>query len=66
MIILITSVKPTEEVMQSGRRVFMSVYGLTYKDQQRIAQTLPAVVRTVPVLFVGEDFGEQGLRLGVS
>ncbi len=45
-IILVTR-KPTG--IDSNDNVRMSIYGLTYEDQQRIAETIPGIRRGVPV-----------------
>ncbi len=41
--------QPLEEESQQTTRTFMSIYGLLYEDELRIAQSFPQVLRTVPV-----------------
>jgi len=53
--IILTSIKPTEDEQASQRRSFMSVYGLTWEDEQRIRETIPGVKRTVPVKLIRKD-----------
>ena len=50
--IILTSMKPPEDEMGSTQRVFMSVYGLLYEDEQKIRETVPGVRRTVAVKLV--------------
>ena len=47
--IIISSVKSVEEVSQSTVFSMMSIYGLTYEDQHRVAETFEAIGRVVPV-----------------
>jgi len=47
--IIISTQKPVEEESQQTSRTFMSIYGLLYEDEQRIASSFPHVLRTVPV-----------------
>ncbi len=54
-IIIITSTKPAEDESQGNLRTRMSVYGLLYDDQQRIAETFEDVQRTVPVKLVRKE-----------
>jgi putative ABC transport system permease protein len=65
--IIINSVKSVEEETTSTTRTFMSVYGLTYKDHERIAETFPAIKETVPVKLIREEgrLGERSLDLRV-
>lgn len=52
--ILISSVKPLEE--ESGwRPTMVAVYGLLYDDETRIRETIPGVLRTVPVRLLRRD-----------
>jgi putative ABC transport system permease protein len=53
-IIIINSIPPVEEV-GAGQRSRLSIYGLTYEDEQRIRETLPAVARTVPSKIVRKE-----------
>jgi len=50
--IIINSVKSVEEVSQSTVYSMMSIYGLTYDDQHRVAETFEAIGRVVPVKLV--------------
>jgi len=65
--ILIDSMKPAEDEAAAQRRSFMSVYGLTYADEERIGATIPNVRRTVPVKIVPKEgrLGERALELRV-
>jgi len=51
--------------MGSTQRVFMSVYGLLYEDEQKIRETVPGVRRTVAVKLVRKEgrLGERSLEL---
>ncbi|HVR37375.1 MAG TPA: ABC transporter permease, partial [Methylomirabilota bacterium] len=53
--IIISSAKPVEEETASNTRVMMSIYGLRYEDELRIAETLPNVRTTVPVKVVRRE-----------
>ena len=59
--IMITAVKPVEDVASGSARSFMSVYGLTYDDHRRIAETFDTVERTVPVKLIRKS-GRLGER----
>ncbi len=64
--IILTAVKPVEDEQQgTARRGWMSVYGLLYEDEQRIRETMPAVLRTVPVKHVRKEgrLGERAMEL---
>jgi putative ABC transport system permease protein len=67
--ILLSSTKPTEDEAggSSGRRSWMSIYGLKYEDERRIRESLPHVVRTVPIKHVRKParVGERELDLRV-
>ncbi len=65
--IIINSMKPVEEEAASNVQIFMSVYGLTYNDELRVAETFPTVKRTVPVKLIRQDgrLGERTLELRV-
>ena len=47
--IIISSIKSVEEVSQSTVYAQMSIYGLTYEDELRVAETFDAIKRVVPV-----------------
>lgn len=65
--IIITSVKSMEEESSSTTRVFLSMYGLTYKDHQRIADTFMTIKKTAPVKLIKKEgrLGERSLELRV-
>ena len=65
--IIITSVKSMEEETSSTTRVFLSMYGLTYKDHQRIADTFMTIKKTAPVKLIKKEgrLGERSLELRV-
>jgi len=65
--ILITSVKSVEEESSSTTRIFLSMYGLTYKDHQRIADTFLTIKKTAPVKLIKKEgrLGERSLELRV-
>jgi putative ABC transport system permease protein len=65
--IILSAVKPAEDEQATAQRVFMSVYGLLYEDEQRIRQTMPAVLTTVPVKQVRKEgrLGERAIELRV-
>lgn len=59
--IILTSVKRADDgAEQSGRSSFMSIYGLLYKDETRIRESIPHVVRTVPVRATRQTSGFNG------
>jgi len=53
--IIIEAAKPVEDEATSQVRTFLSVYGLTYEDEFRIAATFSQVDRTVPVKILRQD-----------
>jgi len=57
--IIISSIKSVEEVSQATTHSHMSIYGLTYDDQLRVAETFGKVKQVVPVKLV-----RKGARLG--
>lgn len=65
--IIITAQKPIEEQSQQTTQSFMSIYGLLYEDEARIAESFPNVVRTVPVKIVSKEgrLGERALDLRI-
>jgi putative ABC transport system permease protein len=65
--IIINSIKPVEEETSSNVRVFMSVYGLTYDDELRVAETFSTVKRTVPVKLIRQDgrLGERTMEIRI-
>jgi len=65
--IMISAAKPMEEEEATEVRIYMSVYGLQYEDEKRIAETIPSVRRTVPAKTVRREgrLGERSLELRV-
>jgi len=65
--IMISAAKPVAEEEATNVRVYMSVYGLQYQDEKRIAETIPAVRRTVPAKTIRREgrLGERSLELRV-
>lgn len=51
-LIIISSVKPTEESGSNRERSRMSIYGLRYDDRKRIEECIPYVKSTVPVRII--------------
>jgi putative ABC transport system permease protein len=65
--IIISGMKPAEEQGASNARVRMSMYGLLYEDEGRIANGIPSVRRTVPVKVVRKEgrLGKRSMELRV-
>ena len=65
--IIVSAMKPADEQSATNVRVRMSVYGLKYEDEKRIAQSFPAVARTVPAKVVRKQgrLGKRSLELRV-
>jgi putative ABC transport system permease protein len=65
--ILISSVKPVEEESAGTTPSFMSIYGLTYQDHERIARSFSSVKKNVPVKLVRKEarLGQRSLELRV-
>ncbi len=67
--IMVLSVKPTSEEGGStgSQRGSLAVYGLMYEDEERISQTVPGVVLTVPARMTRRNarLGERQLELRV-
>jgi putative ABC transport system permease protein len=53
--IIIRSAKPPEEEIANVERSRLIVYGLTYKDAERFATTVPAVTVVVPMKSMDKD-----------
>jgi len=53
--IIISSVKSAEEEQRSTTRTMMSIYGLTYDDHARIAQSFGSIKRTAPVKLMRKE-----------
>ncbi len=65
--IIISSVKSAEEEATSTQHSHMSVYGLTYDDHMRVAESFGNVKQTAPVKLVRKDsrLGERVMELRV-
>ncbi len=65
--IIVTAQKPAEENSSTQSRVRMSIYGLLYADQERIATTIPTVISAVPVKAMQKEarFGKRSLDLRI-
>ena len=66
--IIITSIKSVEEEeTETIQPMRLSMYGLTYKDHERISQTFPAIKQTVPVKLMREKayLGERSLEIRI-
>jgi putative ABC transport system permease protein len=65
--ILISSVKPVDEESAGTTPSFMSIYGLTYQDHERIAQSFSSVKKNVPVKLVRKEarVGQRSVELRV-
>ena len=66
--IIITSMKSVEEEeTETIQPMRLSMYGLTYKDHERISQTFPAIRQTVPVKLMREKayLGERSLEIRI-
>ncbi len=59
--IIITSAKPMEEENATNVRIMMSVYGLLYEDEIRLAESFPSIRRTVPAKIIRKE-GRLGAR----
>jgi len=59
--IIVTSVKSLEEETSSTQHSYMSIYGLTYLDQERIKETFKSVQRVAPAKLIRKES-----RLGSS
>jgi putative ABC transport system permease protein len=65
--IIISSVKSAEEEATSTTHSHMSVYGLTYEDQRRVAESFSNIKQTAPVKLMRKDsrLGERVMELRV-
>ncbi len=65
--IIISSIKSVEEESSSTVRSYMSIYGLTYDDYDRISQSLPSLQKAVPVKLLRKEsrIGQRTLELRV-
>jgi putative ABC transport system permease protein len=61
------SVKPIEEESTGTTPSFMSIYGLTYLDHERIEESISTIQKNVPVKLVRKEarVGERALELRV-
>jgi len=53
--IIISSMKSAEEEATSTTRSRMSMYGLTYEDHRRVAQSFEDIQRTAPIKLIRRD-----------
>lgn len=53
--IIISSIKSIEEESASTTHSHMSIYGLTYDDQRRIAETFNTIKQTAPVKLIRKE-----------
>jgi len=65
--ILISSVKSVEEESASTSHSHMSIYGLTYEDYARVAESFSTIKQAVPVKLMRKEsrLGERALELRV-
>ena len=65
--IIINTVKPVEDEISQDVNVRMNVYGLTYRDHQRIRESFSYITKTVPVKIVRNQgqFGPRTLNIRV-
>ena len=65
--IIVDSIQPVEDEESRSTRSRMSIYGLLYADERRIAESFPVVQRTVPVKVVRKEgrLGTRSLELRV-
>jgi len=65
--ILISSVKSAEDEQSSSARSHMSMYGLTYEDQRRIAVSFENIEKSAPVKITRKDsrLNARGMELRV-
>ncbi len=65
--IILQSKKPVEDEAATNVRTMLSIYGLTYEDERRIAMTFDAVERTAPAKIVRKEarLGDRSLELRI-
>ena len=65
--IIISSVKSAEEEQTSTTHSHMSIYGLTYEDHRRVAESFSNIKQTAPVKLMRKDsrLGERAMELRV-
>ena len=58
--IIVSSIKPTEDITATATHSHMGIYGLLYQDAERAAATFEHIKRVVPVkLIQKENMGHQ-------
>ena len=65
--IIVSSIKSAEEEATSTQHSHMSIYGLTYEDHHRVAESFEDIERTAPVKLMRKDsrLGERVMELRV-
>jgi putative ABC transport system permease protein len=65
--IIVSSMKSAEEEQTSSARSYMSIYGLTYEDYDRVVEGFASVKEAVPVKLTRKEsrLGERSLELRV-
>jgi len=65
--IIISSIKSMDEEAASTTRSYMSIYGLTYEDHQRVAETFRTIRQAAPVKLIRKEgrLGERALELRI-
>ncbi len=65
--IIVSSIKSAEEEATSTQHSHMSIYGLTYEDYHRVAESFKDIKRTAPVKLMRKDsrLRERALELRV-
>ncbi len=65
--IIISSVRPVEDEQASTQHSHMSIYGLTYEDQARVAESFRNIQQTAPVKLIRKQtrLGERSMELRV-
>ncbi len=65
--IIISSVKPAEDEQASTTRTYMSIYGLTYPDLDRIGSSFASISEVAPVKLMRKEarLGDKAMELRV-
>ena len=65
--IIVSSIKSIDEESASTTYSYMSIYGLTYEDHVRVAETFKTIRQTAPVKLIRKEgrLGERALELRV-
>ena len=65
--IIITSVKPAEEEATSTTQSYLSMYGLTYSDFERLGESFPAIRKAAPVKLLRKEtrLGSRAMELRI-